>query len=55
MKLLYLLLGIIGVTIGAFLLSIELENISSPTKFLYKFFGLLILVSTIILVKKSWK
>lgn len=55
MKLLYLLLGTIGVTIGAFLLTIEFENINSSTKFLYKFLGLLILISTIILVKKSWK
>jgi len=55
MRLLYLLLGIIGVTIGAFLLSIGNEDTNSLPKFLYQFFGMLIFIITIILVRKSWK
>lgn len=55
MKFLYLLIGIVGVTIGAFLLAIGDENTTFQAKFLYKLCGALIFVGTIYLVQKRWK
>lgn len=55
MKILYLLIGIVGITIGAILLSIGNENATSQTKFLYNLCGVLIFVGTIFFVQRRWK
>ena len=55
MKFLYLLIGIVGITIGAILLAIGNENATSQTEFLFKLCGILIFVGAIFFVQRRWK
>ena len=52
---LILLLGFIGVVIGAGLLAIGNDNATFQTKFIFKLCGLVIFVGTIFLVQRYWK
>lgn len=55
MKIINLLIGIIGITVGAIILSIGNDDATFQTKFLFKLCGLLIFIGAIFFVQKRWK
>ncbi|WP_433957859.1 hypothetical protein [Cytobacillus horneckiae] len=52
---LILLLGLIGIIIGAALLATGNEGAAFQTKFIFKLCGLLIFAGTIFFVQRYWK
>lgn len=52
---LILLLGLVGIIIGAVLLAIGNDSAAFQTKFIFKLCGLLIFVGTIFFVQWYWK
>ncbi|KKE79460.1 hypothetical protein NSA56_18040 [Oceanobacillus caeni] len=52
---LVLLLGLVGIIIGATLYAIENDGAAFITKFIFKLCGLLIFVGTTFFVQKYWK
>lgn len=52
---LILLLGLIGIIIGAALLAIENDGATFQTRFIFKLSGLLIFIGTIFFVQRYWK
>ncbi|CEG27225.1 hypothetical protein [Bacillus sp. B-jedd] len=53
-KVINLVIGIIGVTIGAVLLAMGNDDEPFQTRFLFKLFGLIIFIGTIVFVRKRW-
>ena len=51
----YFLIGIVGISIGAILLSIGNEETSFQTRFLIKLIGILFFVGSIFFVQRRWK
>ena len=51
----YFLIGIIGISVGAILLSIGIDETSFQTRFLIKLSGILFFVGSIFFVQRRWK
>jgi uncharacterized membrane protein YwaF len=55
MNFINLLIGIIGIIIGAILLAIGNDNATFQTNFIFKLCGILIFIGAIFFVRKRWK